>query len=125
MDKKYKYLTVFLYSISMLTGTFLDTDDENLRELIIGFISNYYYIKKDILNKMFDFKAVKPGEFKVMIDYDKVTKYGSLFLTNPKKLIALYDEIGKEDINEISNLSELFCNYCIVIDNMNKNIKKH
>ncbi len=125
MEKKYEYLAVWLYSISMLTGTYLDVEDESFRELIMGFIINSYYKEHEILNKLFDFKMQKAGEISVSIDYDKVIKYGNMFLTYPQKLKEVYDKISFDDINEISRLAELFCYYCIEIDSMNKNTRKH
>ena len=48
MEEKYKYLTVLLYSISLILGGYINVDDENFRELLIGFINNFYYEKKNI-----------------------------------------------------------------------------
>ena len=125
MEEKYKYMAVWLYAISILSGAYLNVDDEGLRELIMGFIINYYEMKKDIFDKMFEFKMIRMGEVRVVIDYDKVAEYGNTFLTDPQKLMAIYDEIGKKDINEISRLAELFCDYCLEIDSMNNNRKRH
>ena len=125
MEEKYKYLTVLLYSISLILGGYINVDDENFRELLIGFINNFYYEKKNIFDKIFEFHMKNNNEMMVKIDYDKVIKYGNIFLTNPRKLAMVYDEIGREDINEITNLAQLFCFYCNQVDDMNNNLKRH
>ena len=125
MEKKYKYLAVWLYSISMLSGVNLDLDDETFKEFVMGFIMNTYYKEKKILDKMFDFKMLKAGEVSVSIDYNKAAEYGQIFASNPQELIKIYDEIGTDDINKISRLAELFCYYCLEVDDMNKNMKRH
>ena len=125
MEEKYKYMAVWLYAISILSGTYLNVDDEGLRELIMGFIINYYEMKKVILDKMFEFKMIRPGEVKVIIDYNKAAQYGNIFMADPQKLMVIYDEIGISDIDEISRLAELFCDYCLEIDSMNNNRKRH
>ena len=123
MDMQYKYMAVFFYGISLYTGTEIVLDDEEFKQLLLGFIMNYYLNYTDLFNKIFDIKYVKNKGFTYKIDYDKIDKYGSLLDENPKKFCKMYDEIGWETIEQITELSNMFCEYANTIYDINNNMR--
>ena len=126
MERQYKYMALFFYSISLVYGSLIAIEDDSFKELLQGFIMNFYGIKREILNKIFDIKHSKEKGYYYRIDYDRVSKYGSLYWTNPKAFVEIYDEIGYEDTEEISRLAELFWWYVNEVNDMNNSNKtKH
>ena len=123
MDMQYKYMAAFYYGISLYTGGEIAIEDDEFKQLLFGFIVNYYATHKDIINKVFNVIYVKDKGYTYRIDYNKVAKYGNLLQTNPKKFCEMYDEIGDKNIEEITELSRLFCYYADIINDMNNNVR--
>ena len=119
-------MAIFFYSISILYGEAIAIEDDSFKELLRDFIMNFYGMKKDILDKIFNIKYSKEKGYYYRIDYNRIIKYGSLYWNNPKGFIKLYDEIGWKDTEKISRLAELFCWYVNEVNDMNNNTKiKH
>ena len=119
MDMQNKYLAVFFYGVSLYTGEEVVVGDDDFNQLLLGFMSNYYGSKHEIMDKVFGIKKVPEKGYTYSIDYDKVLKYGLLLRTNPKKFCEMYDEVGQETIDEITELSYSFCKYVEIIEDMN------
>ena len=120
---KYKYMAILFYGISLYTGKEIAIEDENFKQLLLGFIMNYYLSNRELMNEIFDIKYQEGKGFTYRIDYKEVEKYGCLLYDEPRKFCQLYDEVGDEKVKEITDLACLFCQYVEIIDDMNNNVR--
>ena len=116
---QYKYMAAFFYGVSLYTGELVAIGDEDFNQMLQGFIMNYYPTHYKLINKIFDVRYTKEKGYFYRIDYNKILKYGTLLWTNPKEFNKMYDEIGWENIEEISDLAWLFGRYQEEITDLN------
>ena len=122
MNMKYKYMALFFHTISLWKNDIIAVESDEFKELLLGFIMNYYVGNEELFNKIFDIKYAGGNRFSYKINYDEVMKY-AMYDYNPKKLCRLYDEIGDDMIEKITLLAEAFCQYENIINDINNSVR--
>ena len=114
---------IFLQSIAYLNGENI-TMDENFNILLEGFLENYFYDNEDYFNLIYYFDINEDGNLVVREEEEwteELNKYLNYFKTNNnEKVIAMYNDIGFEDITKLSILAEQFYGYIMTLNDMNK-----
>ena len=122
-DIQCKYMAVFYYGVSLYTGETIGIQDNEFNQLLLGFITNYYTKYYKIMDKVFDIRYSKERGYSYRINYDKIVKYGNLVENDPRKFCQMYDEVGQEMVDKITDLACEFCKYVEIVNDM-KNSKK-
>lgn len=114
---------LFLQSIAYLNGENIDID-ENFNIILESFLENYFYGNEDYFNLIYYFDIDEEGNLTIREEEEwtqELNKYLNYFRTNNnEKVIAMYNDIGIDDINRISNLASYFINYIMTLNDMNK-----
>lgn len=124
IDKMLKCRALFLHGVAYLTNVNLDLD-ENFNLLLQNFLENYFVGNEEYFNLIYYFDIDEAGNLKVMEDpawSETLSEYLGYFNNgNSEAVKKLYDDIGQEDVNKISILTEQFVNHIIVLNDMNNN----
>ena len=113
IDKMLKCRALFLQSIATLYGDSIMFDD-NLRYLLAGFYNSYIRGNFNKFCLIYCFK-IKDGMVVIHEEdewVESLNRYLNYFLIGDNKnIIKLYDDIGYENVEKISELAEMFYNY--------------
>lgn len=124
IDKMLKCRALFLQGVAYLTNENIDLD-ENFNLLLENFIENYFIGNEEYFNLIYYFDIDEEGNLKVMEDpawSETLSEYLGYFNNgNSEAVKKIYDDIGQEDVNKISILTEQFVNHIIVLNDMNNN----
>lgn len=114
---------LFLQSIAYLNGENIDID-ENFNIILESFLENYFYGNEDYFNLIYYFDIDEEGNLTIREEEEwtqELNEYLNYFrINNNEKVIAMYNDIGIDDINRISNLASYFINYIMTLNDMNK-----
>ena len=120
MDIQDKYMAVFFNTLSVATASAINIKDKGFQQLLLNFVMNYYVEKYEILNKVFGIKYSKEKGYSYRMNYDEIIKYARMYEFDPQKYCKIYDEIGQNDLDEITKLVETFCMYVDEVNDMKK-----
>ena len=112
-----EYFVMFLNSISILERASIEIEDFEFKQIINGFIENFYFENKEIMNKVFNIHATEDGKIVPLIDYSDAERFGNVFYENPKLFAKMYDDIGDKDVDKITFLAKDFLFYVDLIYN--------
>ena len=115
--------TIFLQSVAYLNGDNINID-ENFNIILESFLENYFYGNEEYFNLIYYFDIDDEGNLNIREEEEwtqELNKYLNYFRTNNnEKVIAMYNDIGEEDINKLSILAEQFYGYIMTLNDMNK-----
>lgn len=117
MDYLLKCRALYIWSISLTLEINLVIDNE-FCQLENSFFVNYYKDYPDLFSLIYEESEEGNKEEK----YYKLLKYLYEFTVNDSA-IKLYDDIGMENVNKISELAYKFCEYYYVLYDMNNNVR--
>ena len=121
IENMMKCRAIFLYSIGLLNDVSI-LEDERLNYLLQGFLENYLKDNFEIFNLIYCFKKDENGNLCIYEEEewtDILYKYlGYLASHDNKNIIKMYDDVGIDIVNRITNLVELFCDYVMVLRDM-------
>ena len=120
MNMQDKYMAVFFNTLSVATASAINIKDKGFQQLLLDFVMNYYMEKYEILNKVFGIKYSKEKGYSYRMNYDKIIKYAKMYEMDPQKYCKIYDEVGQNDLDEITKLVESFCMYVDEVNDMKK-----
>ena len=120
MNIQDKYMAVFFNTLSVATASAINIKDKGFQQLLFNFVMNYYVEKYEILNKVFGIKYSKEKGYSYRMNYDEIIKYARMYEFDPQKYCIIYDEIGQNDLDEITKLVETFCMYLDEVNDMKK-----
>ena len=126
IQKMIKCRAIFLYDIATIYEDFEIIYDDRFKELLRSFLENYLinYYKYFNLIYYFSFEDDKlhiNEEEEYKNELARYLKYFEYY--DVKNIIRLYDDIGKDNVDMLSKLAELFCEYVMIISDMNSNKK--
>ena len=108
-----KCRAIFLESIATLTDETI-IFDENLGELLSGFFDSYIRGNFDKFSLIYAFKLEK-GKLVIQEEDEwelELYRYLKYFLVHDdKNIIKLYNDVGMDAVNKISELAEMFYSY--------------
>ena len=116
MDDFIKRRALFLRSIAITLNINLVVDD-NFCELLNSFLENYYLEYRNLFDLVYINEEVLDEDREEL--FYKQMKYLHDFMDNDKA-IKLYNDIGFENVDNISELAYLFCEYYYNILNIKK-----
>ena len=124
IDKMLKCRALFLQGVAYLANENLNLD-ENFNLLLQNFLENYYIGNEEYFNLIYYFDIDEEGNLKVIEDptwSETLSEYLGYFNNgNSEAVKKLYDDIGQEDVNKISILTEQFVNHILILTDMNNN----
>lgn len=124
IDKMLKCRALFLQGVAYLANENLDLD-ENFNLLLQNFLENYYIGNEEYFNLIYYFDIDEAGNLNVMEDpawSETLSEYLGYFNNgNSEAVKKIYDDIGQEDVNKISILTEQFVNHILILKDMNNN----
>ena len=121
IDLMIKRRALFLETIIGIDNGIMD-DAEGFGMLLNGFVQSYMDEYYDLFNLLYVFEKNDEGKLQIYEEDEwaiPLYKYLSYFNANDSKnIIKLYNEIGSETVDKISQLVELFQEYLsILFDN--------
>ena len=123
IEKMLKCRALFLQSIAYMTGSNLKMD-EAFNDLLEGFMENYLEDNYDKFNLIYYFSSDEEGNLTFVEEpvwFEEMNKYLKYFKDGDNdKVIKLYDDIGPEDVDKISYLTELFWMYVTILNDMGR-----
>ena len=122
MDMSNKYMALFFHTVSMFRNEILDVGTEEFEQELFTFIMNYYENDSELFNKVFGIIPDGNGGYTYELDYEGIMKY-AMYIYNPKKIASLYDEIGNDMVEKITDLAELYWHYELIIDDLNNGVR--
>ena len=121
IENMMKCRAIFLYSIGLLNDVSI-LEDERLNYLLHGFLENYLKDNFEIFNLIYCFKKNEYGNLCIYEEEewtDILYKYlGYLATHDNKNIIKMYDDVGIDIVNRITNLVQLFYGYVMVLRDM-------
>ena len=115
INKMMKCRAIFLYSIGLIYEDFSILNDERLSILLESFLDDFVESNFESLNLIYYFKSDNEDNLYVYEEeewHQLLTKYLNYFAyKDTKNIIKIYDEIGKDNIDKINYLVELFYRY--------------
>ncbi|MBQ8218956.1 MAG: hypothetical protein IJZ79_04315 [Bacilli bacterium] len=119
MDYLLKCRALYLRSIALTLDINLVITDAFI-ELLNSFLNNYYEQYFDLFDLIYKLKTDEEEEYNSEKCDELLKKYLYDFTVNDIA-IKLYDDIGTENVNKISELSYKFCEYYYEIIDINNN----
>jgi hypothetical protein len=136
IDRMLKCRAIFIYNIGLIFDDFSFIFSEELAILLEGFLNDYFggviVRSKDgtvmnnyeAFNLIYYFTSDENDNLMVMEEPEwdiKLNEYLEFFLKgNKEKVLKIYDEIGYEDIDKITELVSLFKAYVLALNDMYK-----
>ena len=121
IENMMKCRAIFLYSIGLLNDVSI-LEDERLNYLLHGFLENYLKDNFEIFNLIYCFKKNENGNLCIYEEEDWTDilyKYlGYLAAHDNKNIIKMYNDVGVDIVNRISDLVGLFYGYVMVLRDM-------
>ena len=122
ISKMLKCRAIFLHSIATMYGDY-SIFNENFNELLDSFFDSYISSHFDKFDLIYHFRD-KDGKIVIHEEEEWVSilnKYLNYFRINDtKNIIKLYNDVGFRDTQKISELTELFYDYVLLMANDNK-----
>ena len=122
ISKMLKCRAIFLHSIATMYGDY-SIFNENFNELLDSFFDSYISSHFDKFDLIYHFRD-KDGKIVIHEEEEWVSilnKYLNYCRINDtKNIIKLYNDVGFRDTQKISELTELFYDYVLLMANDNK-----
>ncbi len=122
ISKMLKCRAIFLHSIATMYGDY-SIFNENFNELLDSFFDSYISSHFDKFDLIYHFRD-KDGKIVIHEEEEWVSilnKYLNYFRINDtKNIIKLYNDVGFRDTQKISELTELFYDYVLLMADDNK-----
>lgn len=122
IENMMKCRAIFLYSIGLLCDDVSILEDDRLNYLLHGFLENYLKDNFEIFNLIYYFKKDENGNLCIYEEEEWnliLYKYLGYFSNKDNRnVIKMYDDIGADVVNRISDLVRLFYDYVMVLRNM-------
>ena len=119
IENMMKCRAIFLYSIGLLCDDVSILEDDQLNNLLHGFLINYldsnfelfnliYYLRKDEDGKLYVYEEEEWNDI-LFKNLECLARHDN------KNIIKMYNEIGDNIVSRISELAKLFYEYVLIL----------